>query len=191
MQSILRLATARSYRLAALLGIVLAAVPARATVVVSMDVEQLAAAATAVVHGTVLDTRAEDDHGRVFTRVEVKVREQLKGPAATAPDRVAMRVVGGSLGGYSQVVPGAPQLTVGDEVVLFLWSPGPGQPYRPLGLAMGTFHVERRGKVVEAVSRRDGLASARADDPGHPDLADERLPLTSLLQRVRAVGGGR
>lgn len=179
---------ARRASLVSLLLVVLVSAPATATVVVPMDVEQLAAAATTVVHGTVVATRVEDDGGRLFTRVDVRVREELKTVTATAPDRVTVRVVGGSRGGYTQIVPGAPRLAVGDEVVLFLWSPGPDQPFRPLGLAMGTFHVQRRGKVADAVSRRGGLASSRADSAGGDEVPDLHLPLTTLLQRIRAAG---
>src|SRR5687767_3412993 len=95
------------------------AVPAAAAVVLNLSDEELVARSDAVVHGTVLETRAERsaDGAQIFTRVVVRVDEALKGkPGGT----VTLTVPGGELDGIGQAVPGAPKFQVGEEVVLAL-----------------------------------------------------------------------
>lgn len=169
----------------AALTLVVAPAPGRATVVKAMSLEELAALATSVVHGVVEGERAAAVEGRYVTFVDVAVRSAVRAGAATDPGRVTVQVPGGTVGKYSQVVAGAPRFTPGQEVVLFLWAPAPGQAPRIIGLSYGTFVIERTASRAEAVSRRGDLSGATS--AGIEPLTDLRLPLDELLARVRAV----
>jgi hypothetical protein len=168
--------------------------PARATVVQELDLDQLTELATVIVHGVVTSTQPELREGRIDTAVQVQVQERLKGQRdAQKLDTVSFVVPGGSHGGLSQIVPGAPLLAVGDEVFLFLWRGGDNERLHLLGLSLGAFTVERQaGRDPVAVSDRRGLATLRTgasiDDPQRiRHGAELRLPLSELQSRVRAL----
>lgn len=172
-------------RLLLLLALLLTPVTASATVVRPMNIEELAAQATSVVHGVVEAQHAVRIDGRFVTLVDVRVEERLESDAATDPGRVTVEIPGGTVGQYSQVVAGAPRFAVGQEVVLFLWAASPGAAPRVLGLSLGAFTVERSAAGPVAVSRRGSLTAATAAGVEH--LGDLRVPLKELLGRVRSV----
>jgi hypothetical protein len=128
------------WRLALALAIVfgLSAIT-QATVLIPADLGELTADATAIVHGRIVDVRAEWLAGRrgIETYVTVAAATYLKGNLG---ETVTFRVPGGRLGAYRSFVVGAPAFTVGDEVILFLVSHGPSVPY-VLGLSQGLYRV--------------------------------------------------
>lgn len=176
-------------------SLLLTAAPARATVVRQMSVEDMAERATVVVRGVVEAQRAVYEDGHIDTRLDVQVAEWLKSPSRVAaqllPSRVQVSVPGGQVGELAQTVSGAPRFSTGDEVVVFLWQRSAGEPFVVLGLAQGSFKVERAAATVEAVSDRRGLSAARLQAPAagaaeHEEGTVERLPLAELEARVRA-----
>jgi hypothetical protein len=112
---------------------------ARATVLIPADLSELSTEAIAIVHGRVVDVRAEWLEGRraIETYVTVAAATYLKGDLGTT---VTLRVPGGRMGAYRSLVVGAPIFEVGDEIVLFLGSRGPSVPY-VLGLSQGVYRV--------------------------------------------------
>lgn len=193
-----RLGSGRTLLVAVALLLFVGIPHARATVVLALDVEEMADEATDVVHGTVTSVAvvADQEGKRFWTVVEVDVAERLKGnrgAPASPRDILRVRLPGGTMGGLRQVVAGVPTLAAGDEVVLFLWRGHPGTDTRLLGLSQGTFRVDRSRETgpADAVSDRSGLGLVRRDATGLvPDEAEAsrelRLPLPSLLDRVRA-----
>lgn len=160
----------------------LAARPAAASVAVPATVEELARASSAVVRGRVARASASwsGDHRRIDTQVEVEVVSAWRG---APPARLVVAVPGGEAGGLAQRVVGAPRLTPGEEVVLFLWGGGAGRPYRVTGLAQGKF------EVTGARARPD--LSDTAFVPRAPLRAGERrvetMALDELERRVRSA----
>src|SRR5262245_13030502 len=128
----------------------LAAVPAaaRATVLVPIEFRQLVTIASAIVHGRVVDVRADWVEGRraFDTFLTIEADEYFKGgPGGT----VLVRVPGGQIGRYRTIFVGAPEFQRGDEVVLFLR----GNLTRGaviVGLSQGAFRVapDRTGRRV-------------------------------------------
>lgn len=170
-----------------LLGPAAATAPreASATVVVALDVDALGAAARTVAIGRVADLRAERVGGRIVTVVALSVSDVLKGPAT---DRLEFRVLGGSLDGLAQWVPGEARFAVGEEVAVFLEGEGPDA--RLVGLGQGRFGVERgpEGLVLTRGATPDGLSLVSpAGQALAPGGAPWRLPVEALRTRL----GGR
>ncbi|MGH9314304.1 MAG: hypothetical protein ACRD1S_14040 [Vicinamibacterales bacterium] len=139
MASVTRLALGiRHWAFTLIAGLVLTAT-AGATVLIPADLSALTAESTAIVHGRVVDVRAEWLAGRraIETYVTVAAATYLKGDLG---ETVTLRVPGGRMGAYRSRVVGAPIFNVGDEVVLFLGSRGPSVPY-VLGLSQGVYRV--------------------------------------------------
>jgi hypothetical protein len=151
---------------------VAAALALFATTFVNAGPQELAARADAVVRGTVLsrEARWSGDRQRIFTVVKVRVLERLKGAAGEAEVEVA--VPGGSAGGYTQAVEGAPAFTDGEEVVLFLHRQG-ARLYGVERLALGKYSV-----VGDVASRSAGGARVVGE------RALDVLPLAELKRSV-------
>ncbi len=131
--------------------------PAYATVWLPSDLASTAARADQIVHGRVSEVRVVMPGGRhtIESLVTMAVAETVKG----SPSRqVVFRVPAGQVGRYRRVVVGAPELTAGDELIVFLRGVGPMLPSL-VGLGRGVYRV------------RDGLTAASAIEPGRPVAA--------------------
>ncbi|MBI2947143.1 MAG: hypothetical protein HYY23_05820 [Verrucomicrobia bacterium] len=125
-------------RLASLSGILLAQSLA-AVIVTPLSIRELATRAELVVHGEVLKTSCQrDPAGRVYTRIELRVREAWKGTPATNP--LILVHGGGIIGGERVEIPGQVEYAVGEEVVVFLVLNPRGEGVT-VGLAQGKFHL--------------------------------------------------
>ncbi len=131
--------TRRQIVSACLVALVGAAAPLDASVVLPGDLRELSKQALVVVRGRVVDVRARQLAGsrRVESLVTFSASEYLKGDLGTT---VTFQVPGGRVGRYRTVVVGAPVLSPGDELVLFLGGRPPGLPH-VLGLSQGLFRV--------------------------------------------------
>jgi hypothetical protein len=165
--------------LAASLLLLAGAVPAAAATALATTVEELARASSLVVRGTVegQECRVGADGPRLYTFVEIRVAEALKGAPVS---RVSVRVPGGVLGPRGQRVAGAAAFADGDEVVVFL-SPA-GEGHQVTGMAQGKFAV-RGGEARPDLS---GLDLLPGDLPAGERAAGP-MPLEELLRRARSV----
>lgn len=113
-----------------------------ATTFAPTDFAELVNEAAAIVHGRVSSTRAEwaDGRAHVDTLVSIDVEQYLKGNLGSA---LEIRVPGGELGRYRDIVVGAPKLAVGDDVILFVSTRG-GSAH-VLGMMLGVFRVRHDG----------------------------------------------
>ena len=164
------------------------AVP-NATVLLPADLAELVAGARAIVHGQITDVRTQwiDGCRRIDSFVTIEVTSYFKGDLGRT---VTFRVPGGQLGAYRSVLVGAPILTPGDEVVLFLGAREPSVPY-VLGLSQGVFRVviERQSgrRVVTPpalFARSDGIERVVRGDPTR-----RPVPLGEFGRLVREMAG--
>ena len=177
----------------ALLASLLIPAAAQATLLVYLSDEDLTAEADAVVQGEVLSVESYRDarRDRVFTWVTLGVSEYLKGHG---PDEVIVRVAGGVVGDLEYRVLGAPQFTVGEEVVLFLQARTDANGV--VGMIQGKLRVttdERGEKWVTreiggvALVARDGRAPARPTRPMRFRLAELRTIVSRVLPTLPAT----
>ncbi len=146
-----------------------------ATVMLPADFEQMVDGSQLIVHGRVLDVRAQTTLGRrnIECLVTVSIIEPLKGqPGPT----VVFRIPGGQIGRYRRVMVGAPAFVEGDEVVLFLSGRAPVMPM-PFGLSQGVYRVIRdangRALVTPPLVTAGGAVPERVvrGDPARRPLA--------------------
>jgi len=87
-----------------------------------------------------------------------------------------VRTIGGTSGHLHSHVDGVPIFRSGEEVYLFLWE-RPGEPYRVLGWAQGTFRIARNADTGTNPSPKTQLfylCSIHAREPSgmrHPQTA--------------------
>jgi len=148
--------------------------PAHATLMLALDLSQLADRADQVVLATVEKTEARwtDSHDSIFTEVTLRVSKVYKG-AVQPGGVVVVRREGGSVNGIAMRVFGSPQFVAGEEAVVFAQRRG-GSDW-VVGMSQGKLRV-----VADATGRR--LVSP-------PDLSGVSFlkPETVPPQRTRAL----
>jgi hypothetical protein len=160
-------------------GLFLFASLAPATQIKVRTIEQLAAAGEAVVHGIVTSKSVQRDvDGRIFTRVQLKLKEHWKG------SRPVISIVhgGGVLGDEASFAEGQEQYTVGEEVVAFVRFNGRGEAVT-LGMNQGKFTVFKRDGETLVYNGFHGAAPGEAT-PGRKPIRLEEL-------KSRVLGGAR
>lgn len=141
-------------------------------------VAELTKYADLAVQGTVESIRSTMEDQRIFTYIDVRVSETLKGRAESPI--VTLKLYGGTHDGLTTIVMGAPCFREREEVVVLLKALG-RSTYAVVNLAEGKFSVERNGKGPPVVRRRLGGIAYRHGPP-------ERDPetLDALKAAVRA-----
>jgi hypothetical protein len=160
-----------------------------ATTMIALDLPGLSRAAETIVHGTVtrVESHLSQDGRRVFTQIDVDVKEAIKGQP---PKTVSVIQPGGEVGDIGQLVSGTAHYAVGEEVVLFLERHGPN--FRTVGMAQGKYRVERStdGKAAFALPEPEGDAML-LDPVTHAPVAksDKVLKLETFKQQIRSAIG--
>ena len=155
----------------------------RATSVVPMSIDEMTTKAELVVEGRAIEQWSQWDNNEhliyTYTRFEVTLR--LKG---SATDTIVVRQMGGSAGGYTQIVSGVHRWQTGDEAVLFLrQSVANDGSMAVVGLMQGNFRVTR---LNGAVTVSNGVPAVSTIGQGSPTtFTGARMPLAELEQRVR------
>lgn len=165
---------------------------ARATRMVPMTVEQLAATSTAVVHGRVVALEsARDGEGRIYSRVDLRVLEVWRGTVASEVCQVVMG--GGILGDRSVSVAGQAAYRVGEEVVAYLVR-NPAGEWVTVGLSQGRFAVRRELDTGRSWVSNGFLGGRSGSGSGGTSAArslmfpgDRAMSLEELKLRTREV----
>ena len=172
-------------------ALLLAMAPAiRATVLVPIEFRELVTVASTIVHGRVVDVRADWVDGRrsLDTFVTIEADEYFKGGPG---DTVIVRVPGGQLGRYRTVFVGAPTFQRSDEVVLFLR----GNPARGaviVGLSQGAFRVapDRTGRRVVTTPVLMGRPVDQREAVVRGDVMRRPLAVEAFRDLVKSVIAG-
>jgi hypothetical protein len=96
--------------------------PARASLLLAMDLPALAARADHVVVGEVraVTSAWSSDHRRIYTRIDVDVVETWRTSGPRSMARVSIYQPGGAVDDIQMIVPGMPRFSVKERAVLFL-----------------------------------------------------------------------
>jgi hypothetical protein len=171
-------------------SIVAGALPANATTVEAMTLQEMAQRADFIFVGRAVDSHADWNiqRTRIYTYTTFQVDRFIKGAGG---DEVTIRLWGGQLGPMRAIVPGTPSFVPGEEVLLFCVGTGARVPTL-LGLALGKFTLTR-DEDGEAILKRDisglVLANYRADSrpagtpPTRYHLADVEARIHQALDR--------
>jgi hypothetical protein len=130
-----------------------------------LSLDDMIVKSTSVVRGKVINSFGQFHGPVIYTHYRIQVSERYKGTGAGTTEIV---VPGGSANGAHQQVAGAPELTVGGEYVLFLWTGASGNTHI-IGLTQGLF----------------AMASSDADPTVVRNVTNELMLDTSTGQTVR------
>ncbi len=135
--------------------------PLDAAVLHIVDLDRLAEESSAIVHGQIVSSRVEWNHGHtaILTLYTVRAERYLKGFLG---ETFELTEPGGELDGLALHVPGAPHFRVGEEVVLFVWTDNLYGRHQAIGFEQGVFRVRPEpGTGMKLLSRSAPLAAAR------------------------------
>lgn len=141
--------------LVALVLLALTAAFAEGTTLARLRFEDLARQSSAVARLHCLGSDFHWERGELWTETRFLVLERNKG---SLPGIVTVRTIGGIAGHLHAHVDGVPVFRSGEEVYLFLWEK-PGEPYRVLGWAQGTFRIAQDAQSgIETLTQDSALA---------------------------------
>ena len=136
-----------------------------------VDVPALTARANVIVRGIVSDSETKWVARAIYTEYTLQVQETLKGGARST---LTVAVLGGSMGNVELVIPGAPKLETGNEVVFFGESFDSQESFKPVGIFDGIVPVAAAAGIGASVAPR-----------GRPES------LADFLEEVRGLGRDR
>ena len=174
------------YRVSALISVLLACASAQAVTLQQLSMEEMAQNATSIVRARVTGSSAGLSGSTIYTHYRLQVSETWKGAALNE-----VMVPGGSVGLTRQSFPGVPDLTTGNEYILFLWTSSTGITHL-LGLQQGVFNVTGTNDA-SSIAVRARIGELMLDSAGHrvPDQPLQ-LKVSDLRSRVsRAAITGR
>jgi hypothetical protein len=165
------------------LGLFLWLAPAWTATLERLSLDDMIAKSTAIVHGQVAGSNAAYRGTVIYTHFQVNVLECWKGALQGAVD---VLVPGGTANGVRQTYPGAPQLTVGQEYVLFLWTSSTGATYT-LGFTQGVFTLPKDASGQTMAVRAPSTETLLEPRTGRV-VKDQpiRMPLAQLISRITA-----
>jgi hypothetical protein len=184
--SLARSARLRLPLLASLLA-ALMVLPARATIMQYLAVEDLTRLSSDVFYGRVISTETDwnADRTRIYTRISVRIDETFKG-ALGRSETVTVTQLGGQKDGARLDYSGRPVFSVGESVVLFT-TRGKNNDFIVVGLKQGKM------QVVGSEVRRDfsGITMVQRS-PGDGRLQQlsvrpERMTIAELRNRIAAT----
>lgn len=154
-----------------------------ATIVPRMAFEQIVDESGKIIHGHVLDVRAERSGQIIWTHYRVQVMDSLKGANTGI---VTISEPGGTLNGVTMQIDGVMHYQSGDEVVLFLYQTPVGF-WRTTGWGQGKFEVtEARGaKQVHAAQNGADIAPNPKTSGGRNMESFNDQSLDAFLSAIR------
>jgi hypothetical protein len=136
-----------------------------------VDVPSLTSKANVIVRGIVSGSETKWVGRTIYTEYTLQVQETLKGGARNT---LTVAVLGGSMGGVELVIPGAPKLETGNEVVFFGERFDAQESFKPVGIFDGIVPVAPAAGIGASVAPR-----------GRPES------LADFLEEVRGLGRNR
>jgi len=167
------------------------ALPAAASVLLPLTVEDMAAKAELVLVGQVNQVRYEEEDGsRLYTRVLITPEEMLKGQAKSPT--VEVKFIGGRKGDLVAEMPGAPTFRAGEKVLVFLEPRQDRDGYLTLAMYLGKFEIVRDPQSGRELAVRGPKASGVSIVvDNHPVEKQDVMVLDDIRALVRKVGGGK
>lgn len=174
--------------------LLLAATPARATVLMFMSTQELTDQSTLVVEGTVLHQEVvELDH--LYTDTYVLVSGEVHKGTASPGQILIVRQIGGVTSGLSLLVAGMARFKLGEQVLIFATpAKGPKSEGRlmVMGAALGKYTLNTDPDGIQRVRRDLSSASVANFGPNgqfkvgqaNADLEKDRPTLKSLRAEI-------
>lgn len=167
------------------LCLVLWLAPAWGATLELLSLNDLISKSSAIIEGRVTGYTASYNGSVIYTNYKIGVLGQWKG---TAQSSFNVLVPGGTAKGIRQTYPGAPQLNVGQQYVLFLWTSSKGTIYT-LGFTQGVFTLFQDGSGNVTATQMPNTETMLAPATGQAvKNAPISLPLAQLVAAITAGG---
>jgi len=158
-----------------------------ATTLEQLTLDDMARKSTAIVRARVTGSHGGTRGTSIYTYFELQVIETWKSAGHTNKPTTEVAVPGGAFEGIRQSVTGAPELKLGQEYVLFLWTSRSGLT-QVIGLSQGLFKVSEEGSEGgrgTAVVQRPAASELMINRSGLPvDDHAVNMPLRDLRAHV-------
>ncbi len=163
-------------------------IPLSATTLERLTLEQMSQQSAAVVRARVTGSHTAVRGNDIYTYFQLQLVETWKSSGQPVTE---VAVPGGVANGVRQIATGAPDLKVGQEYVLFLWTSRSGMT-QIVGLSQGVFRIsaDHSGSVL---AQRPAASEPMLDRSGHP-VTDTALTLEARdlhARVVRALGAAK
>jgi hypothetical protein len=157
---------------------------ARATTLVRLSLDQLAAGADAVARVRCTSAESRWENGSIWTVTTAEVVESMKG---SLPAAISIRLPGGRNGHFTATVDGTPKFRAGDEAILFLSESRAGG-YTVAGWVEGTFRISRDTRAGVETVTQDSSAFAVFDPAARAFRREgiRRMPIEEFRAQVSA-----
>ena len=161
---------------------------ANATTFVLMDEHELAAASTAVISGWVTGVESHPDGltGGVNTYVTIEPTAVIAG--ALPEGEIVLREPGGQVQGHNEKIFGAPEYSVGEEVMAFLSQDADGSLHTT-NMAMGKYTVQTLSgaPIVSRSLGAEVMVLDRTTGRLHAHAAPDVVQLRQFVEHVRSA----
>ncbi len=170
----------------------LLALPATATIVRYLPLEEQAHTAAVVVVAVAGEQNCAwgGNNALIYTDTRFRVEQWVKGRGAA--ETLVARQLGGVIGDVGQSVAGTPVFRTGGRYVLFLAERGDGR-YRVVGFSQGAYPVVSseggKRKVVSSLASAGGVELVGGGGNGGSGGNGKNLPLGEFLSRIRSILG--
>lgn len=160
-------------------------VGAWATTLERMPVERMASIARAIVRARCISNSTGWDAGEIWTFTSFEIAETWKG---AAPERITVRLLGGTVGALTSSVSGVPRFRTGEEVILFLEPTSRGD-WSVVSWEQGTFRIGRDRRNGANTVTQDTAAFETFDPQTRRFIATgiQDFPLELFRARVRSA----
>jgi len=151
-----------------------------------LSMDDLIQKSTEIVRGRVVACQFTQRGPVIYSVSRIQVLERWKGASAAV---VEVQVPGGRLGGIRQTFSGAPQLTEGQEYVLFLWT-GRSGVTQVIGFSQGLLDVKKTSSG-EPLAVRTAITETILEPSTGRRVSDDgvEMPLRELSERIRKTLG--
>ena len=157
----------------------------RATTLVRLSLDQLAAGSDAVARVNFSTAESRWENGTIWTITTAKVMETMKG---NLPSEISVRLPGGRVGHLTATVEGTPRFNPGDDAIVFLKS-FPSGGFTVAGWVEGTFRISRDPRTGNQTVTQDSSAFA-VFDPAKRTFRTEgvhRMPIDEFRGRLASA----
>lgn len=163
---------------------------AYASTLVYLETEDLVKRSEAIIRGKVRDieSRYNEERTKIFTYTIVEVSETIKG---NVPPVITIETYGGRVGDINMKVPGMPEFTKGEEVLLFLKKSE--NLWHITGMIQGKFRIERDEEGKEflvndfrGISFKKVKADKKLEDMRIEDVPN-RIKYQEFISKIKEI----
>lgn len=157
----------------------------RATTLVRLSLDQLAAGSDAVARVNFAKAESRWDSGSIWTITTAKVVETMKG---NLPGEISVRLPGGRVGHLTATVEGTPKFHPGEDAVVFLKRSRTGD-FTVAGWVEGTFRVSIDPRTGGQTVTQDSSSFAVFDAATRTFRTEgiRRMPIDEFRARIAAA----